>query len=159
VINTVNASGSDEPNCSSCTVSNPIAASTDASIANPRAFVAGTLPGTLLDIVNMSANPAQGATVVVTPASSIRFLAPYSSGCTATPGPGGSVNVSCPNPPGTQGVICANSVCTISTLPQNAAATLFVALNPGASATVQLNVPGDTDPSDNTLALPLGGTP
>lgn len=159
VTNTVNASGPDGPVCSACTVSNPIAVDVNAGIANPRAFTAGGLAGTLLDIVNMSANTAQAAVILVTPASSVQFLAPLSSGCTATPGPDGSVLVSCPNPPSTQGINCSGNGCTIATLPANAAATLFVALNPGASATVQLLVPGDSDPSDNTLVLPLGGTP
>lgn len=159
VDNTVQASGQDGPVCSSCTVSNPIVADVDTGIANARAYNAGGLAGTLFDIVNMSATTAQAASVVVTPASSVRFLAPNASGCTATPGGGDSIVVSCPSPPSTQGISCSGNGCAIATLPQNAAATLFVALNAGTSATVQLTVPGDSDASNNTLVLPLGGTP
>lgn len=159
VTNTVNATGSDGPACSPCTVSNPIAAGIDASIANARAYVAGGMAGTLFDIVNMSASTAQAASVVVTPASAVRFLAPYSSGCTATPGTGDSIVVSCPSPPDSQGINCSANICTVGSLPQNSAVTLFVARNAGATATVQLIVPGDSDPSDNFLELPPGGTP
>ncbi|MGB0133545.1 hypothetical protein, partial [Dokdonella sp.] len=159
VTNTVDASGQDGPACSACTVSNPIVADVDAGIANARAYNAGGLAGALIDIVNMSATSTQPASVVVTPASSVRFLAPNASGCTATPGDGGNVTVSCPSPPSTQGINCSANSCTIASLPQNGAITLFVALNGGTSATVLLNVPGDSDPANNTLVLPLGGTP
>ncbi|MCB1578767.1 MAG: hypothetical protein KDI81_15935, partial [Xanthomonadales bacterium] len=80
-------------------------------------------------------------------------------GCTATAGADGSISVSCPNPPSSQGIACSGSTCTLASLPSNSAATLFVALNPGATATVTAVVPGDADPTDNTLVLPIGGTP
>ena len=159
VTNTVSASGEDAPACVSCTVSNPILASVDVGIVNPRAFSAAGIPGTLIDIANMSPATASATVVTVTPASALRLFATYSGGCTATPGAGGSVTVSCPNPPTSQGVSCSANSCSLASLPQNAAVTLFVALNAGATATVTANVPGDADPSDNTVVLPIGGTP
>ncbi|MEZ5463066.1 hypothetical protein [Dokdonella sp.] len=159
VTNTVDASGSDGPVCSSCTVVNPIATGIDAGIANARPFSAGGLSGTLIDIVNMAEVTAQAATVIVTPSSSLSFLAPFASGCTASAGTGDSVVVNCPNPPSTQGVQCSANLCGIDSLPQNTAVTLFVATIPGSSVTVRLSVPGDADQSDNTIVLPIGGTP
>lgn len=159
VANSVNASGSDNPVCASCTVSNPVAQAVDLAIANARPFSAAGIPGTLIDIANMSAVGAAATTVTVSPGSALRLFAAYAGGCTATAGADGSISVSCPNPPSAQGIACSASVCTLAGLPSSSAATLFVALNPGATATVTAVVPGDADPTDNTIVLPIGGTP
>lgn len=159
VANTVSASGPDGPACVACTVSNPILQSVDVGIANPRAFSAAGIQGTLIDVANTSPATASATVVTVTPASALRLFATYSGGCTATAGADGSVTVSCPNPPSTQGVSCAGNNCSLASLPQNTAVTLFVALNAGTTATVTAAVPGDADPSDNSIVLPIGGTP
>ena len=158
VVNSVDASGLDNPVCAACTVSNPVAQAVDVAIANARSFSAAGIPGTLIDIANMS-TVGTATTVNVSPASALRLFAAYAGGCTATAGADGSISVSCPNPPSSQGIACSGSTCTLASLPSNSAATLFVALNPGATATVTAVVPGDADPTDNTLVLPIGGTP
>jgi uncharacterized repeat protein (TIGR01451 family) len=159
VVNVVDASGSDNPVCASCTVSNPVAQSVDVAIANARPFSAAGIPGTLIDIANMSSVAATATIVTVSPGSALRLFAAYAGGCTATAGADGSISVSCPNPPSAQGIACSASTCSLASLPSNAAATLFVALNAGATATVTAVVPGDTDPTDNSIVLPIGGTP
>jgi len=159
ISNSVSVSGEDQPTCVSCSVSNPIALPVDVSIANPRAFSAGGIQGTLVDIVNLSAVGAGNITVSVNPAASVRLLAPLSTGCTATQGAGGSVSVSCPNPPSSQGIQCTGSSCSLAQIPSGSAVSLFVALNTNSSATLEAPVTGDINPANNSINLTAGGTP
>ena len=145
--------------CTDCTVSNPVTGSFDLAVLNPRPFSAGGIDGTLVDVVNLSETPVSGASLSVTPATSLRLLSPFSAACTATVGDGGNVSVVCPNPPSTQGMSCVGNTCTLGELSQNMATTIFVALNAGTAATLQVGTIGDTNPSNNSIELPAGGTP
>ncbi|HQV48329.1 MAG TPA: hypothetical protein PLF10_03515, partial [Dokdonella sp.] len=159
ISNSVSASGADQPTCVSCSVSNPIALPVDVSVANPRAFSAGGIQGTLVDIVNLSAVSAGNISVTISPAASLQLLAPLSTGCTATQGAGGSVSVSCPNPPSSQGIQCSGNSCSLAQIPSGAAVSLFVALNPNSNATLEAPVAGDVNPANNSINLTAGGTP
>ncbi len=160
ISNTVRASTvNSEVTCMDCTVSNPVAGSFDIASMNPRPFSAGGVNGTLIDIVNLSETPVSGASLGVTPAASLRLLSPFSAACTATVGADGSVSVACPDPPSTEGINCAGSTCTLGELAQNMATTVFVALNENTTATIQVGTVGDSNPSNNSIELPAGGTP
>ena len=160
ISNTVRATTSTgDVTCMDCTVSNAVEASFDIALMNPRSFSAGGIEGTLIDIVNLSEVQVSGASVAVSPASSVRLLSPFSGQCTATVGDDGNVTVVCPQPPSNQSINCVGNTCSIGELSQNMAATLFVALNPNSSATVRVDAVGDFDPSNNTIELPMGGTP
>lgn len=157
--NTLAASGVDAPLCSPCATAHPVVAQVDISVGNARPFSAAGVSGTLVDIVNLSSTAATALVVIVEPASAIEIFGVYSNGCTATPGAGGSTVVSCPVPPSSQGIQCSADRCTIQGLPSDGAATLFVALRPQTSATLRVEVPGDTNPGNNSITLPVGGNP
>ena len=158
--NTVRANAvNNEVTCMDCTVSNPVTGSFDLAVMNPRPFSAGGVDGTLIDVINLSQTPVSGASLTVTPATSLRLLSAFSAACTATVAEGGEISVACPNPPSSQGINCAGAICSLGNLPQNMASTIFVALNAGAAATVQVGTVGDTNPSNNSIELPAGGTP
>lgn len=159
ISNSVSATGVDQPTCVACSVSNPISLPVDVAVANARAFSAGGVQGTLVDIANLSAADVGPFLVSVNPASALRLFAPLSSGCTATEGAGGSVSVSCPNPPSSQGIQCTGNVCSIAGVPQGGAITVFVALNANSAASLEAPVAGDTNPSNNAINLPAGGSP
>lgn len=159
ISNTVVASGSDGPDCASCSVSNPVGSSFDVALANVRPFSAGGVAGYLVDIVNTSSTVTGGINLGVSPANGIALLGAYSSGCTAVVQANGSIAVSCPNPPSAQGISCGSSSCTLTSLPANAAATVFVAPNAATSLTVTANAPGDSNTANNSVNLPAGGTP
>lgn len=160
ISNTVRATAATgEVSCMDCTVSNPVEASFDIALMNPRPFSAGGIDGTLIDIVNLSEVPVSGASLIVTPASSLRLLSPFSGACTATVGDDGNVIVVCPDPPSTQGINCSGNTCSFGGLSQSMATTVFVALNENAAVTVSLAAVGDSNPSNNSIELPVGGTP
>ncbi|MBL0164087.1 MAG: DUF11 domain-containing protein [Xanthomonadales bacterium] len=160
ISNTVRASTvNGEIPCMDCTVSNPVEGSFDVALMNPRPFSAGGVNGTLIDVVNLSAAPVSGASLNVTPAASLRLLSPFSAACTATVGDDGSVSVACPNPPNTEGIHCTGNTCSLGELLQNMATTVFVALNENTTATVKVATLGDSNPSNNSIELPAGGTP
>lgn len=150
-------------NPSSCRVSVAtainVATHADIALRNPRPYSAAGINGTLIDVVNLSAITANAIPVRLTPASARRLLATFASGCTATTGSAGSVTVNCPNPGIAQGVRCLDGVCTIDQLAQNAAVTLFVALNDGATATLRAEAAGDPNSDNNAIVLPTGATP
>lgn len=160
IANTASASGTGNPVCVACTVSNPVQEEgIDIALSNPRAYSAGGISGTLFDVVNLASATVAPTRLTVSPASSLRLFAPFAGGCTATVGDDGNISISCPNPPISQGISCSSNVCTLTSLPQGSAATLFVALNPGSAATVSAVAAGDGNTSNNSLTLPAGGTP
>lgn len=158
--NTVRANaGNNGVTCMDCTVSNLVEGSFDLALVNPRPFSAGGVNGTLIDVVNLSAMPVSGASLVVTPVSALRLLSPFSGSCTATVGDDGNVSVACPVPPSPQGVSCSGNTCSVGALDPATASTIFVALNGAAPATVRISTTGDSNPSNNSIELPVGGTP
>ena len=158
--NTVRATaGNNSVTCMDCTVSNIVEGSFDLALLNPRPFSAGGINGTLIDVVNASAMSVPGTTLDVTPASALRLLSPYSGSCTASVGDDGNVSVACPVPPSPQGVSCSGNTCSVGTLDPATASTIFVALNGSAPATVRISTTGDSNPSNNSIELPVGGTP
>jgi uncharacterized repeat protein (TIGR01451 family) len=159
VANSVVATGVAGVQCSACSVSNPLGQTIDVALVNPRPFSAAGIDGTLLDVVNLSSTIPSAVTLFINPASAVRLVSAYSSGCTATSGPDGSVNVACPSPPDTQGISCDSSTCEIGEIPRGSAATVFVALNQSSTATVQVSAAGDADGPNNSIVLPVGETP
>lgn len=165
ITNTARVAPSDSSTCnpSSCSVSVSTAVGTqvgpDIALRNARAYSAAGINGTLVDVVNVSGAAASNVPVRLTPASSRRLLAAYASGCTASPGSTGSVVVSCPNPGTTSGVRCLEGVCTIEQLASGQAVTLFVALNDGTTATLRAEGTNDINELNDSIALPIGGTP
>lgn len=160
IVNTASVSGADNPACVACTVSNPVLeVAIDIALSNPRAYSAGGIAGTLFDVVNLAAATVAPTRLTVSPAAALRLFAPYAGGCTATVGDDGNISVSCPNPPSSQGISCSTNTCTLASLPAGSAATLFVALNAGSTATLAAVAAGDGNTSNNSLALPVGGTP
>ncbi|MEO7936514.1 MAG: hypothetical protein ABIR27_09685 [Dokdonella sp.] len=159
VVNSVSATGIVGVQCATCSTSNPIGAPIDLAFANPRAFSAGGIAGTLIDIVNLSTVTSPGGSVSVSPASALRLLSPFASACTAVTNVDGSVSVACPAPPQSQGINCVGTTCAIGEIAPGSAMTVFVALEGTAAATVQLSAIGDIDGSNNSIELPIAGTP
>ncbi len=157
--NSLAASGADAPVCSSCTTVHPVAIPLDVAVGNARPFNAAGISGTLVDILNLSSTGTPLVTVTVEPASAQTLFGVYSGGCTATPAAGGAVVVACPSPPSAQGIQCSADTCTIQGLAESGAATVFVALQAQAGATVRARVAGDTNPGNDTITLPPGGNP
>jgi uncharacterized repeat protein (TIGR01451 family) len=156
--NSVTATGPDAPTCSACSVSSPVAAATDVALANPRAFVAAGINGTLFDVVNRRV--AVPVTVTVEPAADVLLLGSYAAACTASIDDGAIVVVACPTPPAAQNVNCTGATCSIAALPQGVTLTVFVAANGSASLTVHASAAGDANPDDNTLVIAgSAGTP
>ncbi len=159
VVNSVSTTGIVGVQCDTCSTSNPIGEAIDLALVNPRAFSAGGIAGTLVDVVNLSSVTSSGSSVTVSPVASLRLLAPYASACTATTAADGVISVACPTPPQTQGISCLGNVCTLGQIAPGAAMTLFVALNGTSGASLQLVAFGDIDGSNNSIELPIGGTP
>ena len=155
--NTLAASGADAPSCSPCSTAHPVGVGVDVGVGNARPFNAAGIAGTLVDIINLSPAASQAVSVTIEPASAQTLFGVFSGGCTATPGAAGVVTVSCPSPPSAQGIQCSGGSCTIQSLPSSGAATVFVALQVGA--TLRASVAGDTNPGNNTIILPAGGSP
>ena len=159
VFNSVSATGVVGVQCVTCITINPIGEPIDLALVNPRAFSAGGVAGTLVDVVNLSSIPSPGSSVSISPLSALRLLSPYASACAATAGADGSISVACPSPPEMQGISCLGAVCTLGEIAPGAAMTVFVALNGASVATMQLVAIGDADGSNNSIELPVGGTP
>ena len=155
--NTLAASGADTPACSPCATTHPVGTAADVGVGNARPFNAAGIAGTLVDIINLTSTATPTVSVTIEPASAQTLFGVYSGGCTATPGTGGAVTVSCPSPPSAQGIQCSGATCTIQSLPASGAATVFVALQAGA--TLRASVAGDTNPGNNAITLPPGGSP
>lgn len=159
LVNSVSATGISDINCDSCSVSNPVNQAIDLALMNPRPFSAGGVAGTLIDVVNLSPTPSSMAQLSVSPASSLRLLAPFASACTTTIDDEGNVSVSCPSPSESEGIQCSAATCLLDQVSQGGALTVFVALNGSSAATVQISAPGDSNGSNNSIELSSGGTP
>ena len=149
--NNVTASGSDQPACNTCSISNPITVATGVALGNPRPFSAAGINGYLFDLVNLRG--AVAVTLTASPASAVQLFGSYAIGCT-TRSDGDEVVVACPPSSPTQQLNCSGAKCSIDTLAAGETITVFVAANGSATLTIQANASGDVVPENNSLQIP-----